>query len=75
MRDAVTVSRLKDAGAIVIGKTNMHTLGMGTTGLKSAFGPVHNPWDDAYVPGGSSSYRGGAPPDSVIRTIVAVVTI
>jgi len=54
-RDAVAVSTLKEAGAIVIGKTNMHTLGMGTTGLESAFGPAHNPWDDAYVPGGSSS--------------------
>jgi aspartyl-tRNA(Asn)/glutamyl-tRNA(Gln) amidotransferase subunit A len=53
--DASAVAKLKAAGAIVIGKTNMHQLGMGTTGLDSAFGPVRNPWNDAYIPGGSSS--------------------
>src|SRR5215470_9523750 len=54
-KDAVSVARLKAAGAIVIGKTNMHTLGMGTTGLESAFGPVKNPWNVDFIPGGSSS--------------------
>src|SRR5207244_1853239 len=49
------VTRLKEAGVIVIGKMNMHQLGMGTTGLESYFGPVKNPWNDAYIPGGSSS--------------------
>ena len=53
--DAAAVAKLKDAGAIIIGKTNMHQLGMGTTGLESYFGPVKNPWNDAYIPGGSSS--------------------
>jgi aspartyl-tRNA(Asn)/glutamyl-tRNA(Gln) amidotransferase subunit A len=53
--DAVAVARLQAAGAIVVGKTNMHTLGMGTTGLVSFFGPVRNPWNEAYIPGGSSS--------------------
>jgi len=53
--DAEAVAKLKDAGAIIIGKTNMHQLGMGTTGLESYFGPVKNPWNDAYIPGGSSS--------------------
>ena len=53
--DAAAVAKLKDAGAIVIGKTNMHQLGMGTTGLESYFGPVNNPWNDTYIPGGSSS--------------------
>jgi aspartyl-tRNA(Asn)/glutamyl-tRNA(Gln) amidotransferase subunit A len=53
--DADGVAKLKSAGAIVIGKTNMHRLGMGTTGLDSAFGPVRNPWNDDYIPGGSSS--------------------
>src|SRR5262245_50615807 len=53
--DAVSVAKLKAAGAIIIGKTNMHTLGMGTTGLESHFGRVHNPWNDDYIPGGSSS--------------------
>jgi len=54
-RDANSVAKLKNAGAIVIGKTNMHQLGMGTTGMDSYFGPVRNPWNPAYIPGGSSS--------------------
>jgi aspartyl-tRNA(Asn)/glutamyl-tRNA(Gln) amidotransferase subunit A len=54
-KDAAGVAKLKRAGAIVIGKTNMHTLGMGTTGLESCFGPVKNPWNADYIPGGSSS--------------------
>jgi aspartyl-tRNA(Asn)/glutamyl-tRNA(Gln) amidotransferase subunit A len=53
--DAVSVARLKDAGAIILGKMNMHTLGMGTTGLESSFGPVRNPWNHDFIPGGSSS--------------------
>ena len=53
--DALSVAKLREAGAIVVGKTNMHRLGTGTTGLDSAFGPVKNPWNDAYIPGGSSS--------------------
>jgi aspartyl-tRNA(Asn)/glutamyl-tRNA(Gln) amidotransferase subunit A len=54
-RDAVVVAKLKQAGAIIIGKTNMHTLGTGTTGLESYFGPVRNPWNLEHIPGGSSS--------------------
>src|SRR5256714_2050902 len=53
--DAASVAKLKEAGAIIIGKTNMHQLGMGTTGLESYFGPVKNPWNDQYIPGGSSA--------------------
>ena len=54
-KDAVAVEKLKNAGAIIIGKTNMHTLGMGTTGLVSYFGAVKNPVNADYIPGGSSS--------------------
>jgi len=54
-KDAVAVEKLKRAGAIVIGKTNMHKLGMGTTGLDSCFGPAINPWNANHIPGGSSS--------------------
>jgi aspartyl-tRNA(Asn)/glutamyl-tRNA(Gln) amidotransferase subunit A len=54
-QDAAGVSKLKEAGAIVVGKMNMHQLGTGTTGLESYFGPAHNPWNDAHIPGGSSS--------------------
>ncbi len=53
-KDAEVVTRLKNAGAIMIGKMNMHELGMGTTSLVSCFGSVHNPWDQNYVAGGSS---------------------
>ena len=54
-KDAAGVAKLKEAGAIVVGKMNMHRLGMGTTGLESYFGAVRNPWNDGYIPGGSSS--------------------
>ena len=54
-KDALGVAKLKDAGAIILGKTNMHQLGMGTTGLDSYFGPIHNPWNAEYIPGGSSA--------------------
>jgi aspartyl-tRNA(Asn)/glutamyl-tRNA(Gln) amidotransferase subunit A len=53
--DAAGVTRLRRAGAIIVGKTNMHRLGMGTTGIESAFGPVQNPWNADYIPGGSSA--------------------
>jgi len=53
-KDAVVVTRLREAGAIVIGKTNMHELGMGTTSVDSFFGSVHNPWQPDHVAGGSS---------------------
>lgn len=53
--DAEVVRKLKRAGAIIVGKTNMDTLGMATTGLTSGFGPVRNPWSDDYVSGGSSA--------------------
>ena len=52
--DAVGVARLKDTGAVIIGKTNMHELGMGTTSLVSYYRPVYNPWNRDYIAGGSS---------------------
>jgi len=53
-RDAIAVTRLREAGAILIGKTNMHMLAMGTTSVVSYFGAVHNPWNPEYIAGGSS---------------------
>ncbi len=53
-RDAVAVKKLKEAGAIIIGKMNMHELAEGTTSLASYFGPVRNPWNLDYIAGGSS---------------------
>ncbi len=53
--DAEIVEKLRHAGAIVIGKTNMDALGMATTGLTSYFGAVRNPWNREFVTGGSSA--------------------
>ncbi len=52
--DAVLVTRLREAGAVIIGKTNLHEFALGTTSDESAFGPVHNPRDTSRSPGGSS---------------------
>jgi Asp-tRNA(Asn)/Glu-tRNA(Gln) amidotransferase A subunit family amidase len=47
--------RLRDAGAVVVGTDNQHELGMGTTGIASAYGAAANPWNWAHCAGGSSS--------------------
>ena len=52
--DAEVVRRLKDAGAILIGKQNMQEFAWGGTSASSYFGPVRNPWDPERIAGGSS---------------------
>jgi aspartyl-tRNA(Asn)/glutamyl-tRNA(Gln) amidotransferase subunit A len=52
--DAEVVARLKKAGAILLGKLNLHEFALGGTSAVTYFGPVHNPWSLDHVPGGSS---------------------
>ena len=53
-RDSVVSARLRAAGAVFIGKTNLHEFALGTTNEDSAYGPVHHPLDPSRSPGGSS---------------------
>jgi aspartyl-tRNA(Asn)/glutamyl-tRNA(Gln) amidotransferase subunit A len=54
MRDAVVASKLRAAGATLIGKTNLHECAFGVTGVNPHFGPSRNPWDPERISGGSS---------------------
>lgn len=53
-RDALVVQRLREAGVVIVGKTNLHEFALGTTSEETAWGPVHNPRDASRSAGGSS---------------------
>jgi aspartyl-tRNA(Asn)/glutamyl-tRNA(Gln) amidotransferase subunit A len=53
--DAAIVTRLKQAGGVIVGKNNLHEFAFGGSGIVSAAGPARNPWDAARITGGSSS--------------------
>lgn len=52
--DSTIVEKLKEAGGIILGKTNMHEIALGVTNINSHFGDCLNPWDIQRIPGGSS---------------------
>ncbi len=57
-QDSTVVRKLREAGAIIVGKTHLHEYAFGATGVNPHFGPARNPWDTERVTGGSSSGSG-----------------
>jgi aspartyl-tRNA(Asn)/glutamyl-tRNA(Gln) amidotransferase subunit A len=53
--DATVVTKLKQSGSVLLGKTNLHEIALGVTGANPHFGVVKNPWDTSRISGGSSS--------------------
>ncbi len=68
--DAPVLRRLRRAGAVIVGRTNLHELALGVTNLNEHFGPARNPWDTTRVPGGSS---GGSAVAVAARMVPAAI--
>jgi Asp-tRNA(Asn)/Glu-tRNA(Gln) amidotransferase A subunit family amidase len=73
--DAAVVTKLLAQGALVMGKTNLHELSLGWTSNNATFGPVHNPYDMARIPGGSSGGSAAAVAARIAPLAVAEDTL
>src|SRR5690606_22386507 len=72
--DAVAVSRLRQAGAIVLGTTNLHELAFGITSRNPHYGAVVNPRNPAHIPGGSSGGSAAAVAAGIVRASIGTDT-
>jgi len=74
VKDATVVSRLKEAGAIIVGKTNTHEFAFGITTNNVHYGPTRNPWDLNRIPGGSSGGSAAAVAASLCSAAIGTDT-